>query len=203
MTTGCNIDSVMGGRRGSLGHAAASAVRVRQSFVEERFGPDGFERWLGAASPELRAFLSKHEEPDAWVRFELFVEANTLIDSVFGNGDLSLVREAGHYAALHNAGVWKSLFEKGVDPAKFVEIAGGLWHKHYDVGALVRTVTGEGSVRVEIRAMPLPHRAHCLSVIGWIEGVFELRPGAHVTVEERACRAFGDQSCELCVRWEG
>lgn len=185
-----------------VGHAAASAVRVRQSFVETRFGEDGVERWIDAASPPLQAFLRGHEPPDSWVDFRLFVEANTLIDEVFGTSDGSLVREAGHFAALNNAGVWKSLFEKGVDPPKFVEIAGGLWHKHYDVGTLVRTVADPGAVHVEIRSMPLPHRAHCLSVIGWIEGVFELKPGARVTVEELACRALGDPTCELRVCWE-
>lgn len=192
-----------GGPGASVGQVAASAVRVRQKFVEERYGASGLQRYVAAASPALEVFWRGHEEPDAWVDFRLFIEANTLIDTVFGTGDLTLVREAGHYAALNNAGVWRTLFEKGVDPAKFVEIAGGLWHKHYDSGALVRTVTAPGSVRVEIRAMPLPHRAHCLAVIGWVEGVFELKPGAGVLVEERSCRALGAAVCELGLTWEG
>lgn len=185
------------------GRVAAAAVRVRRAFVEERFGAAAAERYLADVSPQLRSVLGGGGDPDAWVDFRWFVEANVKLDTLFGRGDLALVRDAGHFAALHNAGVWRSMFEKGVDPPKFVEIAGGLWHKHYDSGALVRTVVAPEVVHMEIRAMPRPHRAHCLSVIGWIEGVFELRPGTKVIVDELSCRASRGATCELRLGWAG
>jgi hypothetical protein len=175
---------------------------MRHEFVRSELGTEAEARYLEQASSHLKAFFSGLQPDEAWIDFRLFIEANSLLESQFGSGDLAMVRRAGHYAALHNAGVWKSLFEKGVDPPKFVEIAGGLWHKHYDVGSLVRTVVADGVVKVEIRGMPVPHRTHCISVAGWVEGVFTFRPGASVRVEELACRDRGDQTCEIQVLWD-
>ena len=183
------------------GRAAASALRMRHSFVKERFGEEGVERYEAAASPGLRAFLSMPDPADGWVDFRLFVEGNTLLETLFGTGDFSIVRAAGRYAAKHNSGVWQSLFEKGVDAPKFVEIAGGLWHKHYDVGKLTRTIVSVNEAHVEIQGLPMPHRAHCVSVLGWLEGVFEFKPGTHISIRELGCRANGDPSCEFVLVW--
>jgi hypothetical protein len=174
---------------------------MRYEFVRERFGDAAAERYMQAASPWLRAFFGRAGRSDGWVDFGFFVEANTLVDSLFGNGDLSLAREAGRFAAQHNAGAWRSMFERGMDPEKFIEISAGLWHKHCDAGQLVQSVTSPGVVKVEIRNMPAPHRAHCLSYAGWLEGVFALRPEARVRVTERSCRASGDATCELTLVW--
>ena len=186
----------------SAGRAQISTLRMRVEFAKDRFGAPAEARLQGAASPALRAALDAGDPPNGWVDFRLFVEINVLVDSLFGSGDLTLVRDAGHYAALHNAGVWRALFEKGVGVAQFVEIAGGLWHKHYDVGSLVRSAVGAQTVHVEIHGMPLPHRAHCLAVVGWVEGVFELKPGVAVQARELGCRAAGDAKCELVVTWQ-
>jgi predicted hydrocarbon binding protein len=182
-------------------HAQASAIRARHAFVVERFGADGEARLLEAASPALRAVLGGMEPPGGWADFTAFVEVNVLVDRLFGSGDLWLVRELGRDAARRNAGVWRSLFEKGVDVPKFVEIAGGLWHKHYDVGSVERTIVADDGVRLEIRGMPEPHRAHCWSVAGWLEGVFEFKPGMRVGVQELSCRATGAATCEMLLRW--
>jgi hypothetical protein len=82
-----------------------------------------------------------------------------------------------------------------------VEIAGGLWHEHYDAGSLVRNAVSADTAHVEIVGMPLPHRTHCISVAGWIEGVFTFKPGTVVEVRELGCRASGDPKCELTVTW--
>lgn len=175
---------------------------MRHEFVRSELGLEAEARYLQEASHHLRTFFVGQAADDTWIDFRLFVEANTLLEGLFGTGDLGMVRRAAHFAALNNAGVWKSLFEKGVEPPKFVEIAGGLWHKHYDSGSLTRTVVSPGVVNVEIRGMPMPHRTHCVSVAGWVEGVFEFRPGARVRVAELSCRDNGDATCEIQVQWD-
>jgi hypothetical protein len=174
---------------------------MRLSFVRERFGAAGVDRYLSAGTPLLRAFFASPVRDDGWVDFGVFMEANTLLDQLFGKGDLELVRAAGHYAAQHNSGAWGALFARGINPEKFIEISAGLWHKHCDAGALVQTVVSPGLVKVEIRNMPAPHRAHCVSYHGWLEGVFALNPGVRVRVTERSCRASGDVTCELQLHW--
>lgn len=174
---------------------------MRHEFVRERFGDAAAASYVEAASPWLRAFFGSGGRGDSWVDFAYFMEANTLLDTLFGKGDLLLVREAGRFAAQHNAGAWRSLFERGMAPEKFIEISAGLWHQHCDVGTLVQTVISPGVVNIEIRNVPSPHRAHCLSYAGWLEGVFALDPASSVRVTERSCRASGDATCELQLVW--
>ncbi len=95
------------------------------------------------------------------------------------------------------------MFERGVQPEKFIELANGLWHKHCDMGSLVPSITAPGIVDLEIRGMPAPHRAHCVTFTGWLEGVFALSPGSRVRVDERSCIASGDPNCEMRVTWGG
>ena len=187
--------------RSARARAQASTIRAREGFVLERGGPGAAKRFAEAASPRLRAMLAATDPPDGWIDFELFVEANVIADRVLGRGDLLLAREIGRWAAAHNAGVWRSLFERGVAVPTFVGIAAGLWHKHYDSGSLHNEVLGADTVRMEIRGFATPHRTHCLSVAGWVEGVFDFDPRTVVRVSEGPCRSLGDATCAMTLTW--
>lgn len=55
--------------------------------------------------------------------------------------------------------------------------------------------------RLVLSDFGLPHRAHCLSVLGWARKSVELA-GATVTyAEEERCRTLGHKDCELVLRW--
>ncbi len=176
-------------------------MRVREQYVLERHGDDGVRSFRERASAALDTTLRSVDPPDGWVPFDLFIETNVVIDALFGTGDGQLAFGLGRYGASHNEGVWVSLFKQGVDVAKFAEIAGGLWHKHYDSGSLLRTVVGDDLVRIEIQRFPQPHRTHCLSIAGWLDGVFEFSPGVNLDLTEVECRASGDERCIMELRW--
>lgn len=179
----------------------ASTIRIRDEFVQDEFGSEARARVHAELSPPLRALLGAGAAPAGYVDFGLFVEMNLVVDRVVGEGDLALVVRMGRYAAHHNAGVWRSMFAKGVDIPTFTGIASGLWHKHYDSGSLAQQQMDDGTLEIEVRNFATPHRTHCLSVVGWLEGIFELDPSHIVTVEERGCRASRDPRCVLALRW--
>lgn len=179
-----------------------STIRVRDEFVLHEFGAEAQSRVRAAVSPPLRALLGAGDLPPGYVDFGLFVEMNLVIDRQLGSGDLSLVPRMGRYAAHHNAGVWRSMFAKGVDVPTFMGIASGLWHKHYDSGALGQTLIDDHTVDIEIRNFALPHRTHCLSVVGWLQGIFELDPDNTVTITEQQCRATREPRCVMKLCWE-
>jgi predicted hydrocarbon binding protein len=181
---------------------APSTIQVRAEFVKSEFGEQGVRRLHEAVSPPLRALLQAGDPRLDYVDFALFVEMNVAVDNLFGNGDLTLVKRMGHFAASHSAGVWTSMFARGMDIPTFVGIAAGVWHKHYDSGSLVTRELDPRTVELEIKNFAVPHRAHCVSVIGWLEGIFELDPRSKVAVEELACRAAGNPRCALAIRWE-
>lgn len=59
------------------------------------------------------------------------------------------------------------------------------------------------NVRLRIHDFGRPHRAHCMSVLGWAERSAELS-GADIRFsDEVACRTRGAEACELFVEWSG
>jgi hypothetical protein len=177
-------------------------VRVREAYVEKTYGLAARQRYREEASPALRELLgATSKPPGGWVDFELFVEANVLADRLFGIGDLALAWEMGRFAASHNAGVWKSILMRHVRPAMLLGITAGLWSSHYDGGRLASRSTGDASMLVSILDFPVPHRAHCMSIGGWMQGSLELGPRKNIQVQELSCRTNSATSCDFRLSW--
>lgn len=182
-------------------HVEPSTIRVRDEFVLREFGEEAQGRVRAALSPPARAIAASATPPAHFVELAYFVEMNVAVERELGSGDFALVRRMGRYAAHHNAGIWRSIFQRGVDIPTFLGIAAGLWHKHYDSGSLDLRQVDDDTVEIEIKGFAAPHRTHCVSVVGWLEGIFELDPRHRVTVDELHCRASGDPRCVICLRY--
>lgn len=180
----------------------AATVRMRMTFVEHRFGVEARQRWLRAAAPPLQEVLSAPAKRAEWVDFGLFVDATALVDRMFGRGDLALAWEIGRFSATHEIGVWKTLIMRHVRPAMLVGVAAGMWSHHYDGGRLVCRTTGPANLTVAIEDFPVPHRAHCQSIAGWMHGSLEQGPRKGISVHELACRVNGGRSCEFRISWQ-
>lgn len=172
--------------------------------MKERFGERAAERYLAEASADLRMVLTFATKKDAWVDFALFVEATELADKLFGRGDLALAWDMGRFGAEHNAGVWRSLVMRLLRPQTIIGIGAGLWSHHYDSGRLVMRASpgAKSSLQLQIADFAAPHRAHCLSVAGWLERTLELGGPKRVAVREDRCRTRGAASCDLSLEWE-
>ena len=196
------LDTTLGEQTIGRARVQAATVRVRDAYVAERFGEDGRETYRREASSALRELLTAAAPPHGgWVPFDLFVECNELVDRIFGDGDLALSWEIGRFAAGHEAGVWRSLVMRHFRPAMLISVAAGLWSHHYDGGRMVTRAHGRSSVFMSIVNFPQPHRAHCLSIGGWLQGSLELNPQRASHVTELTCRAQGDDTCSFRVEW--
>src|SRR6185436_6042360 len=108
----------------------ATTVRVRDHFVNARYGKTAREKFRAAGSPELRhAIISPG---DGWVDFGLFIEATTLVCNMFGSGNLAIAREIGRFGAETNVGTWRAIAHKLLSPRVLLGIAAGLWSHHYE-----------------------------------------------------------------------
>lgn len=184
----------------SVTRVRAATVRVRDQFVHERYGAAARQRYRAAASRDLVETLSAGG--DRWVDFAQFVEATELACSLFAGGDLSLSRAIGAFGAEANMGVWRSLVYRVLNPKTVLDIAAGLWSHHYQGGRLVALAEGKSGVRVRIEQFPEPHRAHCLSIEGWLKRTIELGRPRRVLVAKTSCRLHGAEACELLAEWE-
>ena len=178
-------------------------MRVRREFVGVKFGAAALARFDENASSVLRALLESPDPKGGWTDFELFIEATVLVDRLFGTGDLELARDVGRFAAAHNQGIWKSFIVKRVPPSLVMRLAAGVWHHHYDAGRLSSRPLGATGIAVSVANFPRPHRAHCLSIAGWMLGTLELGPRTDISVTEVSCRAQGGLTCEWHGTWKG
>jgi hypothetical protein len=185
-----------------LSNVKGSAFASRILWVRLNQGEAGIERLTRHVSPELGTLLRDGVVMSRWYPFELFVEINLALDRIFGAGDLAFIRSLGRHGADANLTTIYRLFYKVGTVKWILARASRLWGLHFDSGMmLVDSFPGrEAALRVE--GFTTPHKAHCLSVLGWVERSVELSGGNEVRCDEVACRLDGDPMCRIHVCWD-
>ena len=178
-----------------------AAIAARLRFVRERFGDEGYARLLAALDPGSRARIAGRILSHEWVPFGVFVAVSVEADRLFGKGDLQLCYEMGRYAADVNLPSLYRLFYRLGTPMFIFRKAARLWDVHYTSGKLTPIEEREGAIRLEIDGFAEPHRAHCMSVLGWAARSVELSGGRLREAEETRCRTRGDAVCAIALQW--
>lgn len=154
-----------------------------------------------ACSASLLATLDAGVNKARWYPFEQFVELNTVIDRVFGHGDLELVRVLGRYGADASLTTIYRLFYKVGSVHWILGRAIRLWSAHYDSGYMEVMTRGPRAAVARVRGFATPDRVHCLAVEGWAERSIELSGGKRARVTEMKCRTRGDDCCQYDCSW--
>jgi hypothetical protein len=184
-----------------VANVKGSALSSRVLWVQLEHGEAGFKRLLSQVSPELRRSIEIGISKAKWYPFAQFVELNTVLDRLFGNGDLGIVRQLGKFGADANLKTIYRLFYKFGTVHWILARAVRLWSAHYDSGYMEVATRGTKAAVLRIRGFSTPHQAHCLSVEGWTERSIELSGGKEVFVTETKCRTRGDDVCQLDATW--
>ncbi len=185
-----------------MAQVKGSAVTARIRWVREKHGEDGWRALRATLEPSSRAALEKGVLPHDWCGFDVFVDLNVAIDRRFGAGDLALCYEMGRYGAQVNLPTLYRIFLRFGNPMFMFEKAARLWQVNYDSGRLVPTAEGPAEARMRIEEFDTPHRAHCLSVLGWASRAVELTGAKLLFADEGLCRTRGDDACEMTLRWK-
>jgi hypothetical protein len=185
-----------------VANVKGSALASRILWAQLEHGDAGYQRLLSQVSPELRAMIEVGINKATWYPFEQFVELNLVMDRVFGNGDMALIKELGRYGADANLTTIYRLFYKVGTVHWILGRAVRLWSAHYDSGYCEVATRGSRAAILRVRGFATPHRAHCLSVIGWCERSIELSGGRAPIVSETFCRTRDDDLCQLDVSWD-
>ncbi len=185
-----------------MANVKGSALASRILWVQLGHGAAGIERLLGEVTPELRFSIERGIEKAKWYPFEQFVELNTVLDRLFGTGDLGLIKQLGRYGADANLTTIYRLFFKVGTVHWILGRAVRLWSAHYDSGFLEVMTRGPKTTVLRIRGFDSPDRTHCLSVMGWCERSIELSGGKNVVLTEPLCRTRGDELCQLEATWD-
>jgi hypothetical protein len=77
-----------------------------------------------------------------------------------------------------------------------------LWSAHYDTGRMDTRRDEDGMMHLSsIYDFGMPHRSHCLSVLGWCVRSIEMSGAKVNSAQEKRCRLRGDECCELVAHW--
>ena len=183
-----------------MSNVKGSAVTARLRYVKERHQSTGYIKLLNALTPAHRNLIEGRILAHAWVPYDLFIDVNVQCDKLFGKGDLQLCYELGRFAADVNLPTLYRLFYKIGTPMFILRQASRLWGLHYDSGTMEAIDESHG-VRLIMRDLARPHRAHCISVLGWASKSIELSGATIVQAEEPRCRRRNDPQCELVLAW--
>ena len=187
-----------------MANVRGSVITARLKWVRDRFGEPGVRQLKGALSPASRAQIEARIQPHEWAPLELYLEVTTEIDRLWGKGDLALARELGRASADFSMPTILKMFLRFGSPSYTVSRAAKLWSVHYDSGTLeskeLTDSEGDGC-ELTLRDFAMPHRAHCLTVMGWCERTIELSGGHIVWGRELSCRVNGDPVCKFAARW--
>jgi hypothetical protein len=186
-----------------VANVKGSALASRVLWVRLNHGAAGVERLAHQVSPPLRQLVEQGVKMARWYPFELFLELNTTIDRIYGNGDGSLVRQLGYHGAGANLATIYRLFYRVGSVMWILGRAARLWNAHYDSGRLEVRARGAGGGEAELDIIDYdqPSCIHCDAVMGWCQRSIELSGGHDTTVERAQCRRTGDALCRIRAKW--
>lgn len=184
-------------------HAQCKGIAVlsRLKWVSQFHGEAGLQKLLVDVPTATREAIERHVLPHGWVPLEFFIDVNEHADRLFGTGDLALCKEMGAWAARENVPRLFKLFYRLGSPSFLFERAPKLWGAHYDTGRLEVTEPTPNEVSMALLEFGAPHRAHCLSVLGWVTATVELSGCTVTSSDEPKCRTRGDDRCVMHVAW--
>ena len=184
-----------------MARVKASAVLSRLQYAEQHYGENGKLALLNALTDDHRKALQAKVDPHQWLPFELFVSINEQADRLWGHGDLQLCYEMGRFGAEANLPTLYKIFYRLGSPLFIFQKAARLWEVHYDSGRLMPVQESPNVIRLKILGFETPHRAHCLSVLGWAQRSAEMTGAVILSANEDRCRLRGDAACEIVIAW--
>ncbi len=185
----------------AMPHVRASAILARLRWIEEHHGREAKRAVLVTLSPTHATAILAATSPSLWVPFDAFIALCVAIDRAYGSGDLALCRVLGRYAAHVNLTTIYRIFYKLGSFRYIISKATAVWSTHYDSGIASTHDIPNGAAFV-VEQFAMPHRAHCLSVLGWMEESAVISGVKVLAARESRCRLRGDTACEFQVEYK-
>jgi len=176
-----------------------SATNMRE-FVQERFGGNAWDEFSAQLADEDRDALTGLTAIQ-WFDLELYARMLNTMDTVFGDGDLAVVRDFGRWGAERDL---KSLFRillRVVSPAYLLKKTTQVWTRYHDSGTWqMEAVPGGAHGRLD--GLGVVDRALCAELTAYLPRLVELVGGQNVSCKHPACRADGAPACEYAAEWD-
>ena len=157
---------------------------------------------LAALTPQTRETLELNPLATGWYPFEQFVDLIETADRVAGAGDLELCRLLGYHTATSNLSTVLRIFVRLGSPEYMFGKAAKLWSMYHDTGrAETEALQTTSSIAFQVFDFAAPHRALCMTLLGWVRAYLEATGCKAVVVREVKCRLNGHDRCRYEGQW--
>jgi hypothetical protein len=169
-------------------------------FAEKRFGTDAPDRVLAELSSADRDLLIGVNAL-GWYPVEPILRYHHALDRLYGQGDLALCEQAGHFSAGWAMNTVLKIFIRFKSPTWLVERATSVWGRYHDTGRWEITSPMAERIQGNLYDFAVRDKAFCARLRGWLGGAAELTGGQNVTVFETQCVCKGASHCSFSTTW--
>lgn len=173
-------------------------VIAAREFLNQRLGEARLAELLAAVEPEVHARFVGNIQPGDWYAGGVF-DVLELADDRFGDGDRSLVADAGRFFAEHafSAGVLAA----SVTPELLFSTMSELWRRYFRHGEAKVAKLGRGYGLLEVGGHPRPRLARSVAVVGYLERAMRRAGARDVDVRLARAAALGDSIDAYEATW--
>ena len=179
-----------------------TAIVTIPIFVEEKFGKDGFDKWINLLTPDARKTFTQGVYPAFWYPIkEILVEPTQIICDLFYNGDQHGAWECGQFSA-ENAlrGVY-AIFIKLGSPAFLIKSSKLVLEKYFRPVETRILQEGPNKSSMELK-FPESYDIMELRIGGWIQSALEISGCKSPLVEIKQSIVSGDPAVIYKATWE-
>lgn len=179
-----------------------TAVASIPKFIEEKFGKEGFTKWLDSLSNEAKDVYSQPILPSKWYSLnEIMVEPTRKINNLFYNSTMKGAWEAGRFSASYGLTGILKIFVKMGTPGFIISRATSILPTYYQPSELKVVESVNNRTVVQISKFPELSDVIENRIGGWIERALEIQGCKSVSVKISKSVTKGDKFCEYTITW--
>ncbi len=187
-----------------MARSKGSMLLSLRAFILVRYENDGWHRFIDALSPQDRDMVN-----DAlgvsWYELDFLIRMLKHLESVFGDGTRSLIREFGQFEAKRDLTTTQRIFLKlaGANPAYVIEKAGTYWGNFCDWGSWSVERDDQGGATATLHGCPVNEGIYFAELQGYVKGLVELVGAKNVRIEvrTRTDSKKGTTDCTFVGSW--
>jgi hypothetical protein len=179
-----------------------TAVEMTMLFVRDRFGEEGYQKWLAALPPESREIVVGKILPSGWYPLEAaYVMPTRLVCDLYFGSTKRGAFEVGRYSAQRAlTGIYK-MFVKIGSPAWLMERGSKVFETYYRPSRCVVTDRKDGSCRMVISEIEDKSGYVENRIAGWADAAIEIHGYKTRKVAVVKSISTGDPQTELELTW--
>lgn len=183
--------------------AKGTAVKAVSSFVNTRYGSEGYSRWLAALPDESRSIMIRPVSSGAWypVTDGVFTPQKVLCD-LFFQGDHRGAWEQGRFAADQDLRGIYLMFVKVASPEFLIRNVAAIWGSYYTESKAEATVSRERSAELVVTGIT-PENPYIMNAIGgWVERALEICGCSGISIKGENRNEDGQSVLQYECSWD-